>query len=370
MPSAAYLNPTVYENLSGMDLNVYLVSHIFADGKFMAIFSMLFGASIIMLSNKARREHVNSGDLQRRRFFWLLILGLIHAYFIWYGDILVPYAICGFVMFVFRRRKTKGLFTAGVVFLAIGSAISLIIGYTIPLWEPGELQNATQEYWQPSSEAIAQEIEFYRGSWERQILYRAGQAFEMETRVFITSTFWRVSGLILLGMGFYRKRVFKAKQSKKYYTKMIVYGFGVGLPLVAAETYLHFTTDWKFELSFFFISQLNYWGSILMAIGYIGVIMYIMKSARSGFLSTALARTGQMALTNYLLQSIIATYIFYGHGMGMFGDLDRAAQAFAVLIIWVFLLVFSSFWLGYFKYGPFEWLWRSLSYGKIQPLAR
>lgn len=165
MPNIAVTNPTVFEKLSGIDLNVYLVSHVFADQKFMALFSMLFGASMIMLSNRARKEHIRSGDLQKKRLFWLLIFGLFHSYLIWYGDLLVAYAICGFFMFIFRRRKTKALFTIGIIFLAIGSAISLVIGYTIPLWEEGELQSNIQRLWHPSSETISQEIEYYRSTW-------------------------------------------------------------------------------------------------------------------------------------------------------------------------------------------------------------
>ena len=104
MPNIAVTNPTVFENLKGVHLNVYLVSHVFADQKFMAIFAMLFGASIIMLSNKAQKEQIRSGDLQKKRFFWLLIFGLLHAYFFWFGDLLVAYAICGFFMFGFSTR--------------------------------------------------------------------------------------------------------------------------------------------------------------------------------------------------------------------------------------------------------------------------
>ena len=370
MPNIAVANPTVFENLKGVHLNVYLVSHVFADQKFMAIFAMLFGASIIMLSNKAQKEQIRSGDLQKKRFFWLLIFGLLHAYFFWFGDLLVAYAICGFFMFGFRRRKTKALFRIGIVFLAIGSAISLLIGYSVAFWEPGELQSNIQSYWQPSSKSISEEIEYYRGSWERQILYRAKQAFDVQTRVFITETFWRVSGLILIGMAFYKKRVLIAKQSKKYYIKMMFFGLSIGLPMVAAETLLNFTTDWKFETSYFYFSQLNYWGSVLMAIGYTGVIMYLMKLDITGFLSKALSAVGQMSLTNYIMQSTICTYIFYGHGLALFGDLDRAAQGFAVLMIWVFQMVFSSIWMNYFRYGPLEWLWRSLTYAKSQPFVK
>lgn len=370
MPSIAVNNPTIFENLSGVHLGVYLVSHVFADQKFEAIFSILMGASIIMISNRAKKEQIRSEEVQKKRLFWLLIIGLIHAYLIWYGDFLFAYAICGTLMFRFRRKKSKALFRYGLLFLTIGSAISLLIGYTIPHWETVELQEQILQLWLPSSESIGQEIDFYRSNWERQIAYRANQAFDYQTRIFLTETLWRVSGLMLIGMAFYKKRVLIAKQSKKYYLKMVIYGLGIGLPLVAAGTVLDFAFDWKFELSYFYFSQFNYWGSVLMAIGYIGLIMLFMKFVDTGFFTEVLGAVGQMSLSNYILQSIILSFIFYGHGLALFGDLDRAAQAFAVIMICAFQMTFSCLWLKYFRFGPLEWTWRSLTYGKKQPFIK
>lgn len=370
MPSVAYNNPTAYENLSGNDLWVWLVSHVFADQKFMAIFSMLFGASIVMLSQKARKEHMRSTDLQNRRFVFLAIFGLIHAYLIWYGDILFVYAICAFFMFMFRNKKSGVQMKAGIILLIIGSAISLIIGYTTPLWEPGEYEAAQIETWTPEPSTISEEIEYARGTWERQILYRAPQAFKMQTTVFIFETFWKVAGLMLIGMALYKRRVFKGKQSTKYYSKMIGYGLGLGLPLVVVGTMLDFNYEWDFRMSFFFFSQFNYWGSVLVALGYISVVMLVTKASTRSFIARRLANVGRMALSTYLMQSIICSFLFYGHGLALFGDLDRSFQLVVVLAIWVFNITFASIWLSYFKYGPFEWLWRSLTYSKIQPLYK
>lgn len=370
MPGAAYLNPTAYESLKDNHLWVWLVSHVFADQKFMAIFSMLFGASLVMLSSKARKEQLRSGNLQSRRFASLLFIGLLHAYLLWAGDILVSYAICGFMMYYLRSKKTKSLFRLGITFLVIGFAISILMGYSIPFWEPGQFEALREAIWSPDKAAIIEEVTQYQSNWERQMLVRAPAAFELQTEVFITSTMWRVCGLMLIGMGFYKKRVFSTKQKGKYYRKMAIYGLGIGLPLVVIGTILHFHYDWDFEKSFFFISQLNYWGSVLMAIGYIGVIMILAKVYSRSGLTKRFAEVGRMALSNYLLQSIICSIIFYGHGFSLFGDLDRSAQLFIVLVIWVFLMIFSTVWLKFFRYGPFEWIWRSLTYGKLQPLSK
>ena len=202
------------------------------------------------------------------------------------------------------------------------------------------------------------------------MLSRAPQAFELQTTVFVFETFWRIAGCMLIGMGLYKRRVFKAKQSFKYYWKMIWYGLGLGLPLVVGGTLLLFQYDWEFSSSYFYISQLNYWGSILMALGYIGVVMLLCKLSTTSLLSKRMADVGRMALSNYLMQSIICTLIFYGHGLGLFGDIDRSLQAMIVLGIWAFLIAFSSLWLHYFNFGPFEWVWRSLTYGKVQKIMK
>jgi uncharacterized protein len=148
------------------------------------------------------------------------------------------------------------------------------------------------------------------------------------------------------------------------------YGLGMGLPLVIGGVILDFNYDWDFRLSFFFFSQLNYWGSILMALGYIGIVMIITKTSTRGFIAKRLSGVGRMALSTYLIQSIICGFLFYGHGLALFGDLDRSAQAVFVLGVWVFNIAFAGVWLSFFKYGPFEWLWRSLTYGKAQPLFK
>lgn len=372
LPASAYINPFSFDSgsLVGINLWIWLISHIFADGKFMAIFSMLFGAGIIMISSKAKKENMRSSDLQSRRFVWLLIIGLLHAYLLWYGDILVAYAICGFFIFIFRGKKTKSLFRMGILFLAIGSIINLILGYSVPAWELGEFERLKTEIWTPTGASLAEEIEFYRSNWERQMFLRAPKAFELQTIVFLSDTFWRVSGLMLLGMGFYKKRIFTSKQSRKYYRRMIAYGIGVGLPLVAIGLLLHFHFEWEFRKSFYFFSQFNYWGSVLLAIGYVGFVMMIVRMGPATWLTKRFSEVGKMALTNYLMQSIICTTLFYGHGFGFFADLDRSILAFVVLVIWAFQMVFSYLWLKFFRHGPFEWIWRSLSYGKLQPMYK
>ena len=124
------------------------------------------------------------------------------------------------------------------------------------------------------------------------------------------------------------------------------------------------------EYSFFLGSQFNYWGSILVSLGYIGLIMFLIKSFKKGWLANSLQAVGQTALSNYLIQTIIATSIFYGHGFALFGKVDRWQQIFFVFGIWILQMIISPIWIKKFKFGPFEWLWRSLTYWKFQPMKR
>tara|TARA_R110001592_G_scaffold60125_5_gene182765 strand:+ start:488 stop:1675 length:1188 start_codon:yes stop_codon:yes gene_type:complete len=370
MPPSAYFNPTSFENLEGINFYVWLLSHVFANEKFLAILAMLFGASIIMISQKAKKEHLRSSNLQYRRLFWLLIIGVFHAYLLWYGDLLVAFSICGFFMFAFRSKSKIYLFRAGIIFLILGSALKLLLAYSIPFWEAGQFEQLELEVWNPTAAAISHQIDYYTSGWERQMLVRAPEALNMQTKVFLSEIFWKVSGLMLLGMAFYKKGALTTKQSKKYLSKMAIYGIGVGLPMVVGGVLLDFHYRWDFELSYFYFYQFNYWGSVLLAIGYCGVVVLFCKISTRSFIARSLSAVGRMSLSNYLMQSIICSFIFYGHGLGLYGDLDRSAQGVVVLAIWIFQIAFSTIWLSYFQYGPFEWIWRSLSYGRLQAIRK
>jgi uncharacterized protein len=151
---------------------------------------------------------------------------------------------------------------------------------------------------------------------------------------------------------------------------MILGGVFLGFPLVIAGVWVHESTDWALDPGFFGGSQFNYWGSLLVAAGYIGLVMLVCQKGSFQSLTRRLAAVGQMALSCYLLQTIICTTIFYGHGFGLYGSVSRVGQALIVVAVWASLLVFCPFWLKHFRFGPFEWLWRSLTYMKLQPIKQ
>lgn len=369
MIGAAYINPTAYGELTGANLAVWTLSHLLVDMKFMGIFSMLFGAGIMLMTSRRESAGEPSAGLHFRRMGWLLLFGVLHAYLLWYGDILYSYAMCGFIVYWFRRLHPATLILCGIAALAVGSSIALTSHFLIPYWPP-EVIEGFQAGWRPNAEIVAEELAIYRGGWVQQLPDRAGSALFFQTYLFLTEFLWRAGGLMLVGMALYMLGVFSARLSSWTYAAMIAAGVLIGLPIVGYGAYRNFSLDWELRSCFFMGFQLNYWGSVLVSLGWIGAVMLMCRSAGFRPIARLLAPAGQMAFTNYILQSVICTTIFYGHGFGRFGKVERVGQIGMVVAVWIVELTLSYVWLQRFRFGPLEWLWRSLTYWRVQPMRR
>jgi len=195
-------------------------------------------------------------------------------------------------------------------------------------------------------------------------------AIFFQTFLFLIGIAWRAGGMMLIGMALYKLGVFSAARSNRFYLGLVGVGLLVGIPVVMYGVHRNELADWSLKYSFFFGPQWNYWASILVALGWVGAVMLACKSRMLQPLTRPFAAVGQMALTNYLMQTVLCTFIFYGHGLGRFGMFERWQQFLVVVGVWVLQLVVSPIWLRYFRFGPAEWLWRSLSYLKLQPMRR
>lgn len=367
MIGAAYLNPTAYGDLTGMNLLVWLFSHVFGDMKFMTIFSILFGAGVVLISARVESKGGKPGWLHYRRVFWLLVIGLFHAYVLWYGDILVSYALCAIGIYLFRKRSSITLLVVGFFLLCIPSVIWILFGLSLPYW-PQESIAELMVSWRPEPEVYFAEIDALRGGFAEQLSIRIPASLYFQTILFLSWTGWRVAGLMLIGMALFKWGVLTTERSPRFYVRMVLIGFLVGLPLIMTGVYLNFSAFWSLKYSMFLGVQFNYWGSLFVSAAFIGVIMLWSKSDLFEKLKDALAAAGRMAFTNYLLQTVICTFIFYGHGLGQFGKVERWGQLLIVIGIWILILVISPLWLRRFRFGPVEWLWRTLTYFKFQSM--
>ena len=369
MPSAAYNNPLAFGDLTGLNKMTWILSHLFADQKFMSIFSILFGAGIILITEKKELFTGSSLKLHYTRNLILLLIGLLHAHLIWYGDILVAYALCSFLVYPFRKLSPKKLLITGLLILSVPSFLNGFFQFSLPYMPASELQDLRLD-WAPTNELIEQEITAFTGSISSQIKINSQQALFLETFVFLIQFLWRAGGLMLVGMALFRWGVLSAERSRSFYLKSAFYSLIIGFPIVIYGIYMNFTMNWDFQYSMFTGSQFNYWGSLFVAYGYISLIMVFAQSDNYYTMKKHLASIGQMALTNYILHSFIGVLIFFGIGFGFFGKIDRSLQILIVGIIWIFQYLTSEKWLNSYRFGPLEWVWRSLTYGKKQPFLR
>lgn len=356
MVVAARLNPAVGGNLDGANGWIWLVTAVLADGKFLAIFAMLFGAGLLLLSARG------AGDVERlhhRRMALLGGIGLLHAYLLWYGDMLVTFALCGALVFALRALPPRRLLTTGALALACASVIALGLGASMPWW-PEDVRAGFRQVWAPSPEMVAREVAAYRGGWVGQMAYRAPEAFQIETSQLVLRGLWQTSGLMLIGMGLFKLGVLTAARSTRFYAGMSALGFGVGGPLAWAGVARSRARG--FDLDDFMLvgTQLSYWGDLALGLGFVGLVMLL---CRLGWRARAVAAVGRTALSNYLLQTVLCTTIFYGHGLGLFGRVDRAGQLLTVLGVWTVQLAGSVWWTRRFAVGPLEWAWRTAARG-------
>ncbi len=368
MPDAAYLNPTAYGDLMGANYYVWLGSRMFADQKFMTIFSMLFGAGIVLMTTRAEARGESRG-VHRRRMGWLAVIGLLHAHLLWAGDILFLYAVCGMLVYRLRTKPRRLLLRLGVASMAVPSVLFYLFGTSMPFWPPEAVAEFTVSAWQPTQAMIDDTLVAYRGSWLDQAPVRSTTALGFETFIVLLLG-WRTAGLMLVGMALYKMGVFNATCSRRFYGGLIAGALLIGIPVEAYGVMLDFRTGWAATWSFFHGEQFNYWPSVAVSLGYVGLVMLVCQSAALRLLTRPFAAVGQMALSNYLLHSVICTMIFYGHGLGYYGSVDRLGQLGVVIGVWFVQLVVSPLWLRHFRFGPAEWVWRSLTYGVRPPLRR
>ena len=359
MPEQTLLNPNVYGDFTGLNYWTWFLGHVFAQSKFITIFSALFGAGVLLFVESKEEKGQDAVRLHLRRTAVLIVIGLLHAYLLWYGDILVTYGLTGIFLLFVRDLDARRLAGLAGIFLLFIPAIELFAAVSIG----GE---ALSGQWLPAEAAIRQEVAAYRGGWLDQMSHRVGSSFQRQTSGFIGSSFWRVGGVMLLGMALYKRGVLTGERSTAFYRRLVAGGVvGVGI-VVAGVAYIE-ANDWSAGAALYW-RQFNYVGSLLVAGGYVGLVTLFVRWRGEEIVTRALSAVGRTAFTNYLLQTVIATTIFYGHGLGLFGYVSRVEAMGIVVAVWAVQVPLSVLWLRYFRFGPVEWVWRTLTYGEAQPM--
>ena len=379
MPFPAYMNPAAYGGHTDVDLISWLASTVLIDGKMRGLFSILFGASTLLVIEKAASSGRGSARTHYARMIVLLLIGLAHFYLIWFGDILSLYAMCGMLLYAFRNLPVRKLVGWAISFLTVSFIIFSMIALTVTTARAPGLPAETRQGLAEASRQVEKEVganspriesdlALYRGPWLGVVEHRV----EKEPYFPFLSALnfgWETMGLMLIGMALFRSGFLTGALDDRRYRNWAAWCFGIGIPGAAALGLWQIRSG--FDVAVVMGSALG-WSmpfDVLLAIGWAALVILWAKRGNSA-LRQRVAAAGRMAFTNYLATSLVMTFLFYGWGLGLFGSMSRAQLWLPVLGMWLLMLAWSKPWLDRFEYGPMEWLWRSLARLEVQPIRR
>lgn len=397
LPEPATDNLMLTNEMGTINQKTWFYVNWLLEGSQRAIFSLLFGAGILLFISRLEKrvEGLMTAEYFIRRQLWLLFFGLVNAFvLLWPGDILFQYAIVGIMVFAFRRLSPKLLLIAAfasTILMTVRENVDLIRQqHTITKGEAIAKLDTTTVKLNPQQQA---DLEAMTGFKEKSTIESQRKEMEKNKRE-ITGAYasvyknlsnssaqaefyytyyglWDILTFMFVGMAFYKTGVLTGDVNPKLYWALFIVGLGAGL--VISYFRLSPMIEYKFD-RFEFTKQVHFSyyeiSRTIRSLGIFGLIMLMYKSSWFRWLLILMRPVGQMAFTNYLMQSLMCAIYFYGFGFGKFGQLQRFEIYYVVLAVWIVEIIWSHIWLRYFRFGPLEWIWRSLTYWKIQPMLR
>lgn len=378
MPGYAYYDPYYYGGAEGVNFATWAINYALFDGKMRGLFTMIFGASTVLIAERALSSGESPARIHYSRMFWLLVFGMIHVWFIWYGDILVLYSIAGMIAFIAWRWSVRTLIATGIVLLTLKLILAAwtytgLRGLEQAASQPDAPAAVIQE-WQTLKETMAfpppqTQLDGYRGTYIDAFKARAPITMYILTEAHplaMTDTL----ALIAFGMALFRLGFFSGAWSMRTYRRIALWGLTICVPLHIplilwndADRFSPITLHLTEALH---LSLLRPW----LVLSHASLIVLFMHSGAARWLADRLIAVGRMAFTNYIAMSVICVLIFHGYGLGWYGELERWQCYLIVPLIWAALLLWSKPWLERHAYGPLEWLWRALTRGHRPALAR
>lgn len=378
MPFQAYMNPLAYGTESAADLASWALSYVFIDGKMRGLFSLLFGAGMLLVIERAEASGGSAASVHYRRMLWLLAFGLLHYYFIWFGDILALYAQVGLVAFLFRRLSVRALMRWGaglivvqlLVFVAMAAGTLALQSEMAQASPPPEAvaqwQDIERQLGVPDAAALAEKIALFTGPWRTLVEHRLDHVLEPFTSTLFLG--WETLGYFLLGMAALKSGFLRGEWPAEDYRSVMLIGFGIGIPASALLAALAYAGGFTIPVVMATVLAAPVLFRVPMVIAAAALI--ILLTRRGGPLVDRIAAAGRAAFTNYLGSSILMTGLFYGWGFGLYGSLSRVELWIVVVAMWALMLAWSKPWLDRYRYGPLEWLWRTLARWQVQTLRK
>lgn len=379
MPEMAYINPTVYGGSEGGDFVAWLLGFIFVDGKMRGLFSLLFGASMMLIISRAEAKGEDPATVHYTRMLWLAVFGLFHFFFIWWGDILFIYAVMGCAAYLFHKWESGRLIKwaiaillAGTVLLSagLGSLFSLEMAASAPDADAdtiAEFREVMADFGADPA-LIKQEIARYGGSYWSITSHKIQEMLWAplgSVILMLTETL----PMMMIGMALYKNGFLLGDAGATRYRKWAIGGIVSGVIFYSILAAIVWSSGFDTLITFNANIAWTMPPRLIMTIGYAAAFILLIQKLRGSAFLVRVAYAGRAAFTNYLGTSIVMTLLFYGYGAGLYGQFDRAESYLFVPAVWALMLLWSKPWLTHFRYGPLEWLWRSLARMKIQPMG-
>lgn len=395
-----YFSEAFKSNPRNVNFWVSAVISVFFEGKMRALFGMIFGAGVLLFVAKKERAGRSVTGLFYRRMLWLIVFGLIHAHVIlWIGDILYLYGFCGMIVYLCRKVKPIYLvlgvplvaaadFGAGTLFyqhirerriayVEASAAAAEGRALTEGQEEAIERWREIEETMIPNREDAAENTRKMKSEYAAVAGHLGPLAWKIET-ILLPVEIWDSLALMFVGLALYRWGFLTGRWTDRDYRRVAAVGYGLGLPLAAYGFYHSYLHQPNLEAALRRLERVPIewvrliypFQRILVVMAHVSALILLSRSGYAGGLFRRLEAVGQMALTNYIMQSVICTLFFFGYGLNYYAELDYYQIYSVVAAIWAVQLIISPVWLRRFYFGPLEWAWRSLTYWKRQPFLR
>ncbi len=377
---------------------IFKASSILLSGKMRGLFTLLFGAGLMLFISNKKDNSIAVADAYSRRMMWMLLFGIIDGYILlWGGDILYEYALCGLMLFAFRNLRVRYMLCISFLFLTIftynngkhfneNKNKSIEYTHTTQLLKEGKTLTAEQKKLREEfQELLNQHIPISRKNADKiikeikddYIIHHSGyfdvfdkhseEVFEYESQGFYTE-FWETFATILLGMALFKLGFFEYKLKFNMYRLLCFVGIPVGIIMTCISLKLQFRTQAELWEQFSWRPFSTFWfespARILLAVGYASALLLLCKVNWLKSFLGLFANVGRMALTNYVMQTILCSFYFFGFGLGHYGEYYAKGLLLFVVIIWLLQITYCWIYFKFFTMGPLEWLWKRLTYGK------
>lgn len=372
-------SPWKYGFVSAIDHDTRFWVYFLTQGKFATMFTLLFGVGFYLFLERLEKKRIGlkALDIYTRRLLWLFIIGVIHAYFIWNGDVLYHYAICGLMLFPFRSMSNKGIWLSVFVLVTIQASNAYqktqkrVTSYNDYLEvkdgnesELTETEEKRVKYWNNflvEKEPDTTSVKVPKGTYWTGLVESYNTASAHKGMFYYQGFLFPTLMVMLIGIYLYRCGIFSDYKKWKYYW-LITFLMMIGGLIVNYFRYYHWTYSYSSPVLNIWVDWAFTFNKQILGVGYVLLINGFYQKFLSEKNTNLISSIGRMALSNYLFQSILMGLIFYGYGLGYFNKLSRTELLPLVILIWVIQLVLSWFWAQRFRQGPIEWFWKKMTY--------